>query len=127
MDWSTVITTIITGLGDVGPVTYLAILVTGALGYVWFMDRRSYEGQLKSLRDEFAAMVAQKDSRYDAREAAYTAREAGFVASIDEAHRQVAALNKDYSTANKDTAEIVNQVAQTLATLASTMKGGRHD
>lgn len=58
----------------------------------------------------YDAMVAQKDARYDA--------------AVDALHKQVAELNRDYSTANKDTADIVHQVAQTLSTLAANLKRG---
>ena len=118
MDLSSIIITLITGLGNVGPVTYLSLIVACGVGYFWFTDRRAHENQIKDSRAEFTGMVHEKDRRYDA-------LAASMQTAIDAANQQLATLNKDYSAANKDTAEIVQQVAQTLATLASNLRNGK--
>jgi len=79
----------------------------------------------------FALGLAVASERKAAREAATTANDRfdkaqeSSRAAIKEAHDQLASMVKEGSATNKDTAEIINQVAQTLATLADTFKGNK--
>lgn len=96
MDWiATIMTTLIGALAGVDPLVFLSLIVIGLFGYGWI-----------KATERFDALAARHD------------------AVVDALNNQVADLNRDYSTANKDTAEIVNQVAQTLSTLAANLKVG---
>lgn len=104
MDWTTVVSTVLTALGDVGPIVYFNILVLGALGYVWLMDRR-----------EAAQAAREAAARYDA---LLTSTNTAIAA----AQAQVAATLKDHSDANKDTSEVLSTVGRTMNELATTVK-----
>lgn len=84
-----------------------------------------------SIMANVALLAALGKERAAAREAANIANDRFDKAqesnrtTIKEAHDKLASMIEEGRETNKDTAEIINQVAQTLATLADTFKGDK--
>jgi hypothetical protein len=116
MDWiATILTTLIGAMSGVEPIVYLCLIGMGGLGFGWFNEKEAADQAVRDTQTRYDTMVAAKDARFDA---AMTSTQT----ALDEAHRQLAALNRDYSSANKDTSDVIAQIANTLATLSESMQ-----